>query len=83
MTKEDIKTYANILTVVAVLLIFFRLGSADNATLEFIHACIWGVALGMHCKTREQSIYWGLLGFLFGALGYISLIFLKDKSVTE
>ena len=83
MTKEDIKTYANILTVVAILLIFFRLGSADNTTLEFIHACIWGFGLGMHCKSRDQSIYWGLLGFLFGALGYISLFFLKDKTISE
>lgn len=80
MTKEDIKTYANIITIIAILLIFFRMGSSDSPMLEFVHACLWGIGLSLYCKAKCQSIYWGLLGFLFGGLGFISLFFLKDKS---
>lgn len=81
LSKQQLIEYAQYGMAIAWMLVFSRVFLEEHAVLEFVNNLCWAQSLGFYAMARNRNIAWGLLGFFFGILGFISLFFLEDRSV--
>lgn len=82
-TRKQYLEFAQITLGLAILLVFSRAFVSDSPVIELFHNLTWAVSLGSFALSRGRHPAWGLLGFAFGGLGFISLFFLKTLPLTE
>lgn len=84
-TKEQLLFAGKTLLFVAIFLTTLQVlilnpFSQTNDFVQILNSAIIGLSLGCFTKARNRSELWGLLGFVIGYFGFISLVFLKDNN---
>lgn len=77
-TRKQYLDFGQIGLGLAFLILFSRVFISDTSGIELFHNLVWAQSLGCYALSRGRHAAWGLLGFFFGILGFISLIWLQD-----